>query len=66
MRALEKAGFVAVRQRGSHIQLRRIEPSGLVTPFPVPVHSGCSLKRGTLKGILRKANVETAELIELL
>ncbi|MCX7011622.1 MAG: type II toxin-antitoxin system HicA family toxin, partial [Candidatus Sumerlaeota bacterium] len=45
--ALERAGFVQVRQRGSHVQLRRTEPDGRITTFPVPVHSGKTIKQGT-------------------
>ena len=63
VRALLKAGFEIARQRGSHIQLRRYEPDGSVTTFPVPVHAGKTIKRGTLQGILRKAGM-TAEQIK--
>ncbi len=66
VRALEKAGFVVVRQRGSHVQVRREEGDGTVTTFPVPVHSGRNIKRGTLNGILRKANMSAADLAEFL
>ena len=38
LRALGKVGFVSVRQKGSHVQLRRVEPDGTVRTFPVPVH----------------------------
>lgn len=43
VRVLEQIGFVAVRQKGSHIQLRRVENDGTVTTFPVPVHAGKSV-----------------------
>jgi predicted RNA binding protein YcfA (HicA-like mRNA interferase family) len=33
--------------------------------FPVPVHAGKIIKQGTLKGILRKANI-SAERLEML
>jgi len=66
IRALERAGFASVRQRGSHVQVRRVGPDGKVTTFPVPVHSGRALKRGTLMGILRKAGVEPDDLRNLL
>jgi predicted RNA binding protein YcfA (HicA-like mRNA interferase family) len=66
IRALERVGFVAVRQRGSHVQLRRVDPAGNITTFPVPVHSGRTLKRGTLLGILRKAGVEPDDLRRML
>jgi predicted RNA binding protein YcfA (HicA-like mRNA interferase family) len=66
VKALERAGFVVVRQRGSHVQVRRVEPSGVVTTFPVPVHSGRAIKRGTLMGILRKAGIEPDDLRKLI
>ena len=66
LRALQKAGFRITRQRGSHVQLRRDEPDGTVTTFPVPVHAGVDLKKGTLKGILRKADLDTEEFLGLL
>ncbi len=66
VRVLEQIGFVAVRQKGSHLQLRRVENDGTVTTFPVPVHAGKSVKRGTLKGILRKAGLDTEDLANLM
>ncbi|QOJ19391.1 MAG: type II toxin-antitoxin system HicA family toxin [Gammaproteobacteria bacterium] len=54
VRALEKLGFSVVRQRGSHIVLRK-ESSGCV----VPNHS--ELKTGTLAGILKQAGVSISE-----
>jgi len=66
VRALGRIGFVAVRQKGSHVQLRRGGPGGRITTFPVPVHAGRTLKRGTLRGILRKANLEPDDLPGLL
>lgn len=62
VRALQWAGFVVARQGGSHIQLRRIESDGTVTTFPVPVHAGRTIKRGTLHGILRKAGLTIEQL----
>ena len=66
VRALEKAGFRVTRQRGSHVQLRREEEDGTVTTFPVPVHTGKTVKKGTLKGILRKADLDIDNLKSLL
>lgn len=54
VRALEKLGFVQMRQRGSHVVLRRGE-SGCV----VPLHK--EVKTGTLAGILRQAGLTTDE-----
>lgn len=48
--ALERLGFTVVRQRGSHVVMRR-EDRGCV----VPLHR--ELKVGTLRGILKQAGV---------
>ena len=66
LRVLQQVGFRVTRQRGSHVQVRREEPDGAVDTFPVPVHSGQTLKKGTLRGILRKAGLGTEELSERL
>lgn len=59
MRALERLGFVVVRQRGSHFVLRR-GTSGCV----VPDHR--ELKIGTLTGILKQAGVSADEFVAAL
>ncbi len=62
MAALERAGFVVVRQRGSHARLKH--PDGRVTT--VPIHAGDDIGRGLLRKILRDAELSPEELIELL
>jgi predicted RNA binding protein YcfA (HicA-like mRNA interferase family) len=59
VRALERLGFTVVRQRGSHMVLRR-GASGCV----VPDHR--EIKVGTLRGILKQAGVSTEEFITAL
>lgn len=59
--ALGKLGWVAVRQRGSHVRLRH--PDNPV-PLVVPLHR--EIKRGTLAGVLRDAGVTAEELRHLL
>ncbi|MCC7490432.1 MAG: type II toxin-antitoxin system HicA family toxin [Gammaproteobacteria bacterium] len=54
--ALEMAGFTRRRQHGSHIVLRRDEPFAQVV---VPDHQ--ELDRGTLRAILRHADVSVEE-----
>ena len=61
VRALEKAGFVVYRQRGSHITLIRAEPRGQTT---VPNHK--ELDRGTLRAIIRPAGLSVDEFVALL
>ena len=54
-KALERLGFVQVRQKGSHVVLRRASVGCVV-----PLHS--ELKTGTLASILRQAQVTHEEL----
>ncbi len=58
-RALERLGFVKLRQSGSHVIMRR-QANGCV----VPMHS--ELKVGTLAGLLRQADVAPEEFIAAL
>jgi predicted RNA binding protein YcfA (HicA-like mRNA interferase family) len=60
IKALKKIDFVEVRQKGSHIQLKR--GNLLVT---VPFHNK-DLNPTTLKSILRQAKITTEELLEIL
>ena len=50
VRALERLGFVKIRQSGSHVIMRRAS-KGCV----VPLHA--ELKVGTLAGVLRQAEI---------
>ena len=61
MKALTKAGFYKKRQHGSHIVLRR---DGPFAQLVVPQHA--ELDRGTLRAILRQADLNVDELIDLL
>ncbi|WP_340819805.1 type II toxin-antitoxin system HicA family toxin [Methanolobus sp. WCC4] len=56
IKILVKLGFVVVRQKGSHVFLQR--GNDTVT---VPLHN--PLKKGTLKSILKQANVDLDEFI---
>ncbi len=59
VRTLERLGFILLRQKGSHIILRR-GSTGCV----VPNHR--EIKMGTLSGILKQAGVSAEEFIETL
>ena len=54
--ALGKVGFYKKRQHGSHIILRRDNP---YTQLVVPDHK--ELDRGTLRAIIRQANLSVDE-----
>lgn len=58
-RALERLGFVKLRQSGSHVIMRG-ESKGCV----VPMHA--ELKVGTLAGLLRQADVAPEDFIAAL
>ena len=62
VKALQRAGFIAVRQRGSHVRLRHAD-GRIVT---VPVHSGQDVSRGLLRKILRDAEINVEDLLRLL
>ena len=59
IRALERLGFVQVRQKGSHVVLKRQTPEGAIGCV-VPLHR--ELATGTLRGILKQARVTPEEL----
>jgi len=59
--ALLKVGFQVTGQPGSHVQLRRDDPFARTT---VPVRR--EIAKGTLRRILRDANLTVQEFVELL
>ncbi len=63
VQALERLGFTRIRQRGSHVTLKRSTPNGDVGCV-VPLHP--ELATGTLRGILRQAGVTPEEFMESL
>ena len=63
LRALERAGFIVQRQRGSHVMMRNPQTERRAT---VPIHAGEDLRPGTLASILRQAGLTVAQFAELL
>ena len=63
IRALEKLGFEQVRQRGSHVVLKKGTPEGTVGCV-VPLHRELAI--GTLRGILKQAGVTPDEFMDKL
>lgn len=61
IQALERAGFVVRRQEGSHVILRRAQPFAQLV---VPDHK--ELDRGTLRAIIRQADLTIVEFLGLL
>ncbi len=63
IKALERLGFRRVRQKGSHVIMKKSTPAGDVGCV-VPLHR--QLKVGTLHGILRLAKVEVEDFLKSL
>ncbi|MBT3391891.1 MAG: type II toxin-antitoxin system HicA family toxin [Chloroflexi bacterium] len=61
-RILEKLGFEAIRQKGSHIFYRHPDGRGTVVPF----HSGEDLGRGLVRSILRDIELPREEFLKFL
>jgi len=61
IRALERLGFVQIRQRGSHIILKKQTPEGEIGCV-VPLHHQLAI--GTLRSILRQAGITPEEFME--
>jgi predicted RNA binding protein YcfA (HicA-like mRNA interferase family) len=63
IRALGRLGFQVVRQRGSHVVLRKDTDSGAIG-CSVPVHKELAL--GTLRGVLKQAGVALDDFLKVL
>jgi predicted RNA binding protein YcfA (HicA-like mRNA interferase family) len=61
VKALAAAGFIFLRQHGSHMILRRQEPFAQIT---VPDHP--ELDRGTLRAIIRQTGLTVDQFKDLL
>lgn len=61
IRALERLGFVQVRQRGSHVILAKPTRGGKIGCV-VPRHRELAI--GTLRGILKQANLTIERFVE--
>jgi len=61
IRALERLGFVQVRQRGSHVVLKKQTREGEIGCV-VPLHRELAI--GTLRGVIKQARITTEELAQ--
>ena len=62
--ALQRAGFIILRQHGSHVVLRHA--TDVSRRAVVPVHGSKTVKPGTLRAILKGAGLTVEHLKELL
>jgi predicted RNA binding protein YcfA (HicA-like mRNA interferase family) len=63
IRALERAGFVVRRIRGSHYQLTHATNAALRTTVP---YGTKDIKRGVLRAILKDCNITVDAFLDLL
>jgi len=63
LRALQRDGWVVVRQKGSHLRLQKHLPTE-VLKLTVPAHR--PIKRSTVAHILKQARLSVEQLNELL
>jgi len=63
VRALQRAGFVLLRQKGSHVSMEKRSPDGHWRTV-VPLHR--EIRPGTLSDILKQSGLTKVELTELL
>ncbi len=63
IKALQRDGWVVVRQKGSHIRLHKRTPAEMLK-LTVPAHR--PIKRSTLSHILKHARLSVQDLRELL
>lgn len=63
IKALSKAGFVRIRQKGSHVIMKKQTEEGKIGCV-VPLHK--ELKIGTIKGILEKVKLSEEEFMKFL
>lgn len=61
VKALTKAGFHFIRQKGSHIVMRKNNP---FVQLVVPEHA--ELDRGTLRAIIKQSGLSVDDFIKLL
>jgi predicted RNA binding protein YcfA (HicA-like mRNA interferase family) len=63
LRALQRAGFVVLRQKGSHVSMEKRSAQGYWRTI-VPMHR--EIRPGTLSDILNQTGLSKEELAELL
>ncbi|MCD4843388.1 MAG: type II toxin-antitoxin system HicA family toxin [Methanosarcinales archaeon] len=63
IKAFLNAGFVKVRQRGSHVRLEKIEGNDIIK-LTIPLHN--PMKKGTLSRLIKDAGLTIDEFVNLL
>lgn len=62
IKSLKKAGFIAIRQKGSHVRLEKFDGEKTIK-LTVPLHP--EMKKGTLLRIIKDAQLTVEEFLKL-
>ena len=63
VKAFQRAGWKITRVRSSHIIL---EKEGVVATLSVPVHKGKNVKKGTLRDLIKDAELSVEEYLSFI
>ena len=63
VKAFQRAGWKIARVRSSHIIL---EKEGFLATLSVPVHKGKNVKKGTLRDIIKDAELSVEEFLRFI
>lgn len=61
LRVVKEFGFVAQKQKGSHLHLKRATDKRRIT---IPVHKGRDIPKGTLTAILKDAGISIEDFLK--
>ena len=61
VKAFQRAGWSIARVRSSHVILER---EGFVATLSIPVHKGKNVKRGTLRDLIKDAELSVEEFLK--
>lgn len=64
VKRLQRAGFIATRQKGSHVRLEKRSPGEKVKTIKLTVPLHDTLKKGTLLRIIKDAGLTPEELLK--
>jgi predicted RNA binding protein YcfA (HicA-like mRNA interferase family) len=63
VRAFKRAGWHVARRKGSHVIM---EKEGFDATPSIPVHKGKDVKRGTLRSLIRDAELSVEEFLKVI
>lgn len=62
VRAFKRAGWHVARRKGSHVIM---EKEGFDATPSIPVHKGKDVKKGTLRNLIRDADLSVEEFLKM-